>query len=239
MLPQTEEIMLCVWENLRSFREKMVNLSRRMVSILVTAWCGKHSPNHTASYPGKSKSIKIKFQFMKNLGNFWLAKRLVESQVRFGCNGRLGIVLYCIVVGSRRLMPPDALQPKAYCTNPGLQSFLLAPPGVSTRDPSSERRREMADEFFLKMPDFQVTFRDLLHTVNLQHGTKGVTSFRRKSCWGFFSLKSPMASAGFEPANLGTKSQHATSRPPKPLEARFIYNILPTNVQYIQYLIVS
>ena len=24
------------------------------------------------------------------------------------------------VVGSRRLMPPDALQPKAYCTNPGL-----------------------------------------------------------------------------------------------------------------------
>ena len=29
-------------------------------------------------------------------------------------------VLYCIVVGSRRPMPPDALQPKAYCTNPGL-----------------------------------------------------------------------------------------------------------------------
>ena len=27
---------------------------------------------------------------------------------------------YCIVVGSRRLMPPDALQPKAYCTNTGL-----------------------------------------------------------------------------------------------------------------------
>ena len=30
------------------------------------------------------------------------------------------IVLYCIVVGSRRLMPPNALQPKAYCTHPGL-----------------------------------------------------------------------------------------------------------------------
>ena len=29
-----------------------------------------------------------------------------------------GIVF--IVVGSRRLMPPDALQPKAYCTKPGL-----------------------------------------------------------------------------------------------------------------------
>ena len=29
-------------------------------------------------------------------------------------------VLYCIVVGYRRLIPPDALQPKAYCTNSGL-----------------------------------------------------------------------------------------------------------------------
>ena len=26
----------------------------------------------------------------------------------------------CYVVGSRWIMPPDALQPKAYCTNPGL-----------------------------------------------------------------------------------------------------------------------
>ena len=33
----------------------------------------------------------------------------------------------------------------------------------------------------------------------------------------FFALKNPMASAGFEPANLGAKGQHATSRPPKPL----------------------
>ena len=29
-------------------------------------------------------------------------------------------------------------------------------------------------------------------------------------------FKNPTASAGFEPANLGTKCQHATSRPPKP-----------------------
>ena len=33
----------------------------------------------------------------------------------------------------------------------------------------------------------------------------------------FFALKNPTASAGFEPANLDTKGQHATSRPPKPL----------------------
>jgi hypothetical protein len=33
----------------------------------------------------------------------------------------------------------------------------------------------------------------------------------------FFALKNPTASAGFGPANVGTKGQHATSRPPKPL----------------------
>ena len=32
-----------------------------------------------------------------------------------------------------------------------------------------------------------------------------------------FTLTNPTASAGFEPANLGTKGHHATSRPPKPL----------------------
>ena len=57
------------------------------------------------------------------------------------------IVLYCIVVGSRRLMPPDTLQPKVYCTNPGLSSFLPAPPGVSTRDPSSKRRNYLGEKW--------------------------------------------------------------------------------------------
>ena len=55
-------------------------------------------------------------------------------------------ILYCIVVGYLGLMPSDALQPKAYCTNPGLQSFLLAPPGVSTRKPSSERRNYLSEK---------------------------------------------------------------------------------------------
>ena len=31
------------------------------------------------------------------------------------------------------------------------------------------------------------------------------------------SFKNPTASSEFEPANLGTKGQHATPRPPKPL----------------------
>ena len=57
--------------------------------------------------------------------------------------------------------------------------FQLSPLVVFKRSsqPKVELRgREMADEFCLKMPDFHVTFRDLLHAVNLRHGTEGFTS---------------------------------------------------------------
>ena len=55
-------------------------------------------------------------------------------------------------------------------------------------------------------------FRDLLH------GTDGFTSPPKEGVLRiFFALKNPTASAGFEHANLGTKGQHATPRPPKPL----------------------
>ena len=76
----------------------------------------------------------------------------------------------------------------------------------------------MADEFCLIMPDFHVTFRDLLHAVNLRHGTNGFTSLPNEGVLRiFFALKNSKASAGFEPSNLDTKGQHATSRPSKPL----------------------
>ena len=52
-------------------------------------------------------------------------------------------------------------------------------------------------------------FRDLLHSANLRHGTEG----RRAE--DFFALKNPTVSAGFEPANMVTKGQNATARPPK------------------------
>ena len=60
----------------------------------------------------------------------------------------------------------------------------------------------------------------LLQAANMRHGTKGFTSLPKEGVlriFFFFALKNPTASAGFEPANLGTKGQHATSRPPKPL----------------------
>ena len=46
-------------------------------------------------------------------------------------------------------------------------------------------------------------------------GPTALLPLRRKVCWGFFRPKNPTASAGFEAANVGTKGQHATPRPPK------------------------
>ena len=40
-----------------------------------------------------------------------------------------------------------------------------------------------------------------------------------------FELKNPTASAGFETANLDTKGQHATSRPPKSLNFQLLHFI--------------
>jgi hypothetical protein len=57
-----------------------------------------------------------------------------------------------------------------------------------------------------------------------RHGTDGFTSPPKEG--GFFRPKIPTASAVFEPANLGTKGQHATSRPPKPLASTLAYRIL-------------
>jgi hypothetical protein len=51
---------------------------------------------------------------------------------------------------------------------------------------------------------------------------------QRKACSGFFRPKNPTASVGCKPANLGTKGQHATSRPPKP-QATLLINPFQSN----------
>ena len=56
-------------------------------------------------------------------------------------------------------------------------------------------------------------------------GQTALLPFQRKACWGFFS---PWK---IQPANLGTKVQHATSRPPKPLSV--VVTIRTTNFQSI------
>ena len=78
--------------------------------------------------------------------------------------------------------------------------------------------REMADEF---LPENARLPRNIQRSFTCH---KSTTSDKRlyipsegRRAEDFFALKNPTASAGFEPPNLGTKGQHATSRPPKQL----------------------
>ena len=69
--------------------------------------------------------------------------------------------------------------------------------------------------------------RDLLHAAILRHGTDGFTSPPKEGVLKIFSpLKIRRLRSGLKPANLGTKGQHATSRPPKPIVVRYRYHIL-------------
>ena len=49
----------------------------------------------------------------------------------------------------------------------------------------------------------------------------------------FFRPKNPMASAVFEPANLGTKGQHATPRQPKPHPSSIWDDIIEIDLQEV------
>ena len=94
------------------------------------------------------------------------------------------------------------------------------------RDPSSERWNCGREICPVILPKFRLPrkFRYLIHAANLRHGTDGFTSPPKEGVLRiFFALKIATASAGFEPANLGTKGQHATPRPPKPILADTAY----------------
>ena len=70
-------------------------------------------------------------------------------------------------------------------------------------------------------------------------GPTALLPLRRKKCLGFFRPKNQTASVGFEPANLGTKSQHATPRPPKPLLCPIHNKIKYDSCRIISTLLVS
>jgi hypothetical protein len=123
-----------------------------------------------------------------------------------------------------RVPLPAASQTPYLEENQGFRAFQLSPqeaPSVWSYDsePSSGRwnyGREMAEKFCRKwrLPRH---FLVLLRAVKHDMGQTALLPLRRKACWEFFRPKNPTASTGFEHANLGTKGQHATSRPPKPL----------------------
>jgi hypothetical protein len=129
-----------------------------------------------------------------------------------------------------RVPLPAARQTPNLEENQGFRAFQLSPQEAlsfwsDASEPSSGRWKygwEMAEKFCRKwrLPRH---FLVLLHAVKHDMGQTPLLPLRRKACWGFCRPKNPTASAGFEPVNLGTKGQHATSRPPKPLLFRIIF----------------
>ena len=89
----------------------------------------------------------------------------------------------------------------------------------NARDPGSERWNCGRERCPVILPKFRLPrkFRDFYMPQIYDMGPTALLPLRRKACWGFFRPKNPTASARFEPANLGTKGQHATPRPPKKL----------------------
>jgi hypothetical protein len=69
---------------------------------------------------------------------------------------------------------------------------------------------------FPESGDFHVTLGSFTCRFS-RHVTDGFTSPPKEGVLMIFLPEKSYASAGFERANLDTKSQHATSGPPKPL----------------------
>jgi len=97
---------------------------------------------------------------------------------------------------------------------PVIRTCQLSPQGVpSVWNDASEPQQQKVKLWARNFREFCQKWRlprhfwVLLHAVNLRHGTDCFTS-PPKARWGFFRPKNLTASAGFEPANLGTKGQH-------------------------------
>jgi hypothetical protein len=62
---------------------------------------------------------------------------------------------------------------------------------------------------FAKITPFYAIFGIIYVPQIYDMGATALLPLRRKACSGFFRPKNPTALAGFEPANLGTRGQHA------------------------------
>ena len=120
-----------------------------------------------------------------------------------------------------------------------VQTLFLDVPTFTTRrlprDPSSQRWNYVGEKWPMNFVWNDRLPRSIQESFTCR---KSTTCDRRlylpsegRRAEDFFALKNPTASAVFEPANLDTKSQHATSRPLKPLTYAFIPCLVSDNEQ--------
>ena len=76
----------------------------------------------------------------------------------------------------------------------------------------------MADQFRLQHATSTVSVGIFYMPLIYDMGQTALLPLRRKACWGFFRPKNPKASAGFEPANLGTRASYTYVRTVFPVQ---------------------
>ena len=121
-----------------------------------------------------------------------------------------------------------ALQPQAYCAIRIRRSSFRhqASPRVSPRESTQRRKVELwarnVREFFPKcrLPRYIQGSLTCRKATTCDRRLYFPSEGRRAE--DFFALKIRRLRPGVNPANLGTKGQHATSRPPKPLIGKMI-----------------
>jgi hypothetical protein len=70
----------------------------------------------------------------------------------------------------------------------------------------------MSEECRLYCATSTVSYRVLEHAANMQHGANGFTSLPKEGMLRIFSPENSMASAGSEPAILGTRDQRGNHK---------------------------
>ena len=131
-------------------------------------------------------------------------------------------VAYCTTLNVQTLTT-SRLTKRSWQSEVELNLIILDVPTFNTsrlpRDRSSQRWNYVGEKWPM----------NFAWNARLPHSIQGSFTCRKSTTWDrrlyfpsegrraedFFALKNP--TAGFEPANLGTKGQHATSRQLKPL----------------------
>ena len=113
----------------------------------------------------------------------------------------------------------------------GTVNLILDIPTFTTsrlpRDPSSQRWNYVGEKWPMNFAWNARLPRSIQESFTCRKSTTGDRRLyfpsEGRRAEEFFALKNPTASAGFEPANLGAKDQHATSIPPKALCTKLVY----------------
>jgi hypothetical protein len=151
---------------------------------------------------------EVYYQFTRRWYSYFYSVRLWHSKLRMAIRACIQRLAYRFQFLFKKLLLFSTYAPQP-------SRLIVRSPSVSTRVTTREHPAAEVERKFCPNTDFHVTFRDLLHAIKLR------LPLRRKVCWGFFRPKNPTASAGCEPANLGTRGQHSTSRPRKPLSYNY------------------